>query len=159
MRNAPNIPPLAGDIKCTDCQDSPTYTWKSVRIRKSEITERLRGRYPRFKELGPIDRVEVGARTQGGRPLLLVLRDAQGKSLSLEIENFRLTVDPSGRELMSGYFNPVDEGDVIAFVDGRGFGHGVGMCQYGAEGKARRGMKAGGILTAYYPTSGLTRAY
>jgi len=44
-------------------------------------------------------------------------------------------------------------------VEGRGFGHGVGMCQYGAEGQARRGRRAGGILNYYYPGSKLVRVY
>ncbi|MDP8960047.1 MAG: SpoIID/LytB domain-containing protein [Actinomycetota bacterium] len=35
-------------------------------------------------------------------------------------------------------------------VDGRGFGHGVGMSQYGAKGKAEAGMAYGDILAAYY---------
>ncbi len=34
---------------------------------------------------------------------------------------------------------------------GRGFGHGVGMCQTGAIGMARRGFTAGQILAHYYP--------
>ena len=42
-------------------------------------------------------------------------------------------------------------------VDGRGFGHGVGMSQYGALGKAEAGFTAEEILAAYYggirPTS------
>lgn len=35
-------------------------------------------------------------------------------------------------------------------VTGRGWGHGVGMVQWGAYGKARRGMSAAQILAAYY---------
>jgi len=34
---------------------------------------------------------------------------------------------------------------------GRGFGHGVGMCQTGAIGMSRRGFSAGQILAHYYP--------
>ena len=37
-----------------------------------------------------------------------------------------------------------------AMVQGWGFGHGVGMSQYGALGKALRGMDAGSILASYY---------
>ena len=36
----------------------------------------------------------------------------------------------------------VPSGDGWAFVSGRGWGHGVGMCQYGAEGMARLGSDA-----------------
>jgi stage II sporulation protein D len=35
-------------------------------------------------------------------------------------------------------------------IDGRGWGHGIGLSQYGALGKALRGMKAPDILAAYY---------
>ena len=35
-------------------------------------------------------------------------------------------------------------------VTGRGWGHGVGMVQWGAYGKARRGLSAAEILASYY---------
>jgi stage II sporulation protein D len=37
-----------------------------------------------------------------------------------------------------------------AIVSGRGWGHGVGMVQWGAYGKAKRGFSASQILAAYY---------
>jgi stage II sporulation protein D len=36
-------------------------------------------------------------------------------------------------------------------LDGLGSGHGVGMCQWGAEGMARKGFKYRDILKHYYP--------
>jgi SpoIID/LytB domain protein len=38
----------------------------------------------------------------------------------------------------------------VAQLEGAGWGHGVGMSQYGAMGKALRGMKADAILAAYF---------
>jgi SpoIID/LytB domain protein len=38
----------------------------------------------------------------------------------------------------------------VALLDGAGWGHGVGMSQYGAMGKATRGMKADAILAIYF---------
>jgi stage II sporulation protein D len=43
-----------------------------------------------------------------------------------------------------------DDAGRVATLDGRGYGHGIGMSQWGAYGKALRGMKAGAILAAYY---------
>lgn len=40
--------------------------------------------------------------------------------------------------------------DGLVVIDGRGWGHGIGLSQYGALGKAVRGMKAPDILAAYY---------
>ncbi|KKK82502.1 hypothetical protein LCGC14_2802770, partial [marine sediment metagenome] len=52
-----------------------------------------------------------------------------------------------------------DAGDAILFDFGRGFGHGVGMCQWGARGKAVAGLGFEAILAAYYPDSKLFKAY
>ncbi len=43
-------------------------------------------------------------------------------------------------------------------IDGRGFGHGHGMSQYGAEGAAREGLSASEILAFYYPGTDAGRA-
>jgi stage II sporulation protein D len=40
---------------------------------------------------------------------------------------------------------------------GRGHGHNVGLCQWGAKGLAGRGFSAEGILKHYYPGCELTR--
>ena len=42
---------------------------------------------------------------------------------------------------------------------GRGWGHGVGMCQYGAYGLAKMGVKYDEIIKHYYTGVELTRAY
>src|SRR5690606_34209592 len=40
-------------------------------------------------------------------------------------------------------------GDVV--LTGRGYGHGIGMSQYGAKGRAEAGQSYATILAAYYP--------
>jgi stage II sporulation protein D len=42
---------------------------------------------------------------------------------------------------------------------GRGWGHGVGMCQYGAYGLGKMGVKYDAILKHYYTGIDLTKAY
>ncbi|MGD8499899.1 MAG: hypothetical protein PVJ86_04585, partial [Phycisphaerales bacterium] len=49
--------------------------------------------------------------------------------------------------------------DKWAFFSGRGWGHGVGMCQCGAQGMARDGKKAEQILSHYYPGSKIIGIY
>ena len=39
----------------------------------------------------------------------------------------------------------------VATLEGRGYGHGVGMCQWGAIGRARAGHDFRTILRTYYP--------
>jgi len=51
-------------------------------------------------------------------------------------------------------------GQVAAFTfTGRGWGHGVGMCQYGAYGLAKMGLKYDEILKHYYTGVDMTKAY
>jgi stage II sporulation protein D len=51
--------------------------------------------------------------------------------------------------LLSADFTAAIDGDTITFT-GRGAGHGVGLCQWGANGLAAAGRTAAEILTHYY---------
>jgi stage II sporulation protein D len=62
---------------------------------------------------------------------------------------------PSGEMLYSTYFSvdaDIRGGEVRSLaLDGGGNGHGIGMCQSGAIGRARAGQDFGTILATYYP--------
>lgn len=52
------------------------------------------------------------------------------------------------------------DGEVTRLVAaGAGSGHGVGMCQWGAIGRARAGQDHGRILETYYPGTRVDRIY
>jgi stage II sporulation protein D len=62
----------------------------------------------------------------------------------------------AGELLPSAYFSvsaePASGGSIARLViRGNGYGHGVGMCQWGAIGRARAGQSAREILRTYYP--------
>jgi stage II sporulation protein D len=153
------IPPLAGGVRCDYCRiaTGDAYRWGPVSITKRDLTEKLVARYPSLASLGPVDRVEVAARTRQGRPRQIRVIGTTGKADELIAEDFRLVV--GGRLMKSTDCRIEDAGGSVRFEDGRGFGHGVGLCQWGAEGQARLGRKAGEILKCYYPGMHLTRAY
>ena len=49
---------------------------------------------------------------------------------------------------------------VVSFIfTGRGWGHGVGMCQFGAYGLAKQGLNVEQILKTYYTGIELTKMY
>jgi len=52
-------------------------------------------------------------------------------------------------KLRSNYFDIIDEGEKVR-INTKGFGHGVGMSQYGAEALAKRGYSYDKILKHYY---------
>jgi stage II sporulation protein D len=47
----------------------------------------------------------------------------------------------------------------IHFIGGRGFGHGVGMCQWCAKGMAESGMDWHTMITTFYPGIEIQKAY
>lgn len=159
-RGAPDYSVLAGDVECAYCARSQFYRWPAVAISRRAVTRQLAMDYPRIAAIGLINRIEVTRRSPRGRPVMLTVYDSAGRGVSLDVEDFRLKVDPTGRRLLkSGFFRPSVRGDSIVFADGRGWGHGYGMCQYGAGGLAREGHSAEEILKHYYPGCHVARAY
>ncbi|HLG06825.1 MAG TPA: hypothetical protein VI383_11845, partial [Gemmatimonadales bacterium] len=73
---------------------------------------------------------------------------------------FRL---PDGGLLRSADFTVqlTRDGERIVQVtlEGAGAGHGVGLCQWGAIGRARAGVSYREILSAYFPGTELSQAY
>jgi stage II sporulation protein D len=49
------------------------------------------------------------------------------------------------------------DGGVVA--EGGGWGHGIGMCQVGAMGRARAGQNYRTILRTYYPGTEIRKVY
>ena len=156
----PSIPPLAGGVRCDYCQidnGKQVYRWGPVLISKKEIYDTLRSRDANVAALGGLQTIRVGSVSRHGRPRILTLVGTNGQTLDVVAYDFRLAL--GGYRLKSTDFVLVDRGDSMIFSEGKGFGHGVGLCQWGAEGQARLGRRASGILSYYYPGSSLRRAY
>jgi stage II sporulation protein D len=163
LQSGPDIPPLRGGQVCTDCSASPKYRWSPVRVPKWQVFDALRSRYDRAKKLADVNTLRVVERTGYGRVVWLDAVDRRGKHIRLRAADLRmallLTGQPSARKLYSMNCRILDDGDAFVFADGHGFGHGVGLCQWGCQGKASQGWSAERILEFYYPQSQLTKLY
>jgi stage II sporulation protein D len=154
-----DIGPLSGGVRCDYCRIAPgrSYRWGPVRLTTKEVRARLVSAYPALVSLGRIETVEVIERTSSGRPVRLRIKGATGKSHDILAERFRLAID--GNAIRSTDFKLHSVRGQVRFEDGRGFGHGLGLCQWGMQGQALQGKRAGEILRYYYPGSKLTRVY
>jgi stage II sporulation protein D len=76
--------------------------------------------------------------------------------LKVSAESFRHMVGAS--LLKSARFSAAVGAGVTVFR-GRGYGHGVGMCQWGAHGMARAGRNWQEILQEYYPGAGICKGW
>jgi len=155
--NDPDVPPLRGGVVCNDCYLSKFYRWGPVRIAKKELTKRIVARYPSTVSLGTIVGLRPKELTPDGRIVRIQLDGSTGRNETLIGEDFRLSV--GGHVLKSTNFVIETEADAFVFRNGKGFGHGVGLCQNGMETKARRGMDYKRILAFYYPTSKVKTLY
>jgi len=156
--------PLVG-VRCPYCRDvaKPKYFfWPVAKFDAAEVSEKLHRKYPKLKELGEITGITAVEHSEydGYRRLTKIkVSGATGRSDFLKAEDLRLTVDPSGRRLRSTVFEIGKSGNKWVFSLGRGFGHGVGMCQCGAQAMARQGKEAEQILSYYYPNSQIVGVY
>jgi stage II sporulation protein D len=160
IRNAQRTEPLEGGQICNDCAACSRYRWPAVRIRKPDILRALGARYDAARRLKRLDRIDVVSATPAGR-VVWVDVGGDGSPVRLRLEDIRLALLSDGpadaQRLNSMNCRMVDRGDAIEFTDGRGFGHGVGLCQWGAQGKALKGWSAEQILAFYYPGATLYR--
>ena len=149
--------PLTG-VSCPYCKDVAKpkfFFWPMVRFDKAVITNKLFQRYEKLRRLGNITDIEVADKTDYGdfsRLTMIKLTGPAGSDF-LRAEDFRLSIDSTGRKIRSACFQLTNLEDSWAFLEGRGWGHGVGMCQCGAEGMARQGKTVREILSYYYPGS------
>ena len=103
--------------------------------------------------LGVIQSIEPDGRSRSGRIQRLLIRHASGL-LTLEAKVFRHLV--GAEVLRSTNFTVLQNGTGFTFV-GKGWGHGVGMSQWGAKGMAELAFGYEEILRHYFPLSALHR--
>jgi len=146
----PDIQPLSG-AECTYCESSPAYSW-TVTFSKNDIRKKLLGRNIK---VGPIKKITILNADHTGRATDLEIETASAKH-KIGAYRFRLAV--GSMKIKGTRMTITDAGDSVTF-SGKGFGHYLGMCQFGALGMAEAGYNAAEILSHYYPGSELTLLY
>ncbi len=138
-----SLAPLKG-VRCAYCRQSPHYFWKR-NIWLKEIQEKLNARgYP----LGLIEDISITSRDASERILVLVITDRSAKQITISGKDFREILGPNF--IRSNNYFVVMKGYYCDFF-GKGWGHGVGMCQWGAQGMSAQGLSYDKILEFYYP--------
>ena len=139
-----DIEPLKGERLCSFCLNSPHYYWKATMDLKT-IQKKLGGFY---KAKGDLKNIVVAERTSTGRVRTLGLEDEKGESFNISAKDFRSLLGPDF--IRSTNFSMILDQDRVIF-SGKGWGHGVGLCQWGAYGMSRQGYNYKQILEFYYP--------
>ncbi|MDD4004892.1 MAG: SpoIID/LytB domain-containing protein [Elusimicrobiaceae bacterium] len=141
------IPPLRG-VSCGYCGFSKNYEWDVSLSARKLLT--FLASYGHKAER--IKRITVSDRNDAGRVSAFEFKTDED-DYTVKTSDLRKYFGASF--LRSSYIKKVyaHGGDFI--FEGRGYGHGVGMCQDGAKGLAERGYKYTLILRRYYPSARL----
>lgn len=132
------IKPLSGNT-CGYCKHAKTYTWKAT-LNKDTVQKFLE----KNNIKGTFKKIKIAKKFPSGRAKTLTVVTNKAKK-EISCNDFRIGV---GSTVMKSCFLTNING---LKLDGRGFGHGAGMCQEGAKGMALDGKKYKDILKRYYP--------
>ena len=143
-----DLPYLKG-VDC-ECQNILRSGLWEKRISTSVITHALKRLGYRMNDISDM---YIGILTPAGRVKEVSVRNA-GKTSIVSGETLRAAL---GNNVIPSLFFEVELAGTEAGFSGRGSGHGVGMCQWGAQEMAQRGYDFKSILLHYYPGTGFMR--
>lgn len=137
-----DTPPLKG-VACNFCQDSPHFKWHNV-LSLGEVKDAL---------------VKGGYQTGNIRDILILGRDKSDRITNLKIVNDKKDMKISAKDFRNTLGSNIIKStnfqvkvlnhDIV--FEGFGWGHGVGLCQWGAYFMAKQGYDYKQILEYYYP--------
>lgn len=148
---------LSSILKDYDLANGGGYRWHTT-VSSTEIEENLHKKFGR--DVGKVRDLEVTERGSSGRATRLKVYGTKdileiGKELMIR----RLLAPThlySSAITINRTSNQQKEGDIIFEIEGKGWGHGVGLCQIGAARMALEGHHFRSILSFYYPSSTLS---
>lgn len=146
----PDAAPPHQAVPCEFCQDAERYRWQ-VELTTGEFLEAV-GKLGRSR-LNAIKTIRTPTPPGEGRLPTFEVTDGPHTATFTALE---LRQQLSSGKLPGVQFALVRRLDRVA-VDGRGHGHGVGLCQWGARGQALAGRTWSQILRHYYPGAKLVR--
>lgn len=140
-------PYLARTKACTYCKTSKVYHW-DVTYPVSDLVQRLSSSLP---SLSKIVDITVSKRDAAGLAKTITIKDRK-KSYTMPVKKFRSLV----RGVKSFCFTITKHGTSV-HIKGRGYGHHMGLCQWGAREMVRQGYTFRQILSFYFPGASLMK--
>lgn len=170
--DGPDIAPLRGARRHDWCKQSKYFHWGPIRRDARTLARRMaawgRGAKHPVAALSAIRDIRITRTNKVDRPTQFAVTDHNGRQYQLDAEQMRFACNhgapgigavTSSQRLRSSHMQVQVSANVVTFHDGRGFGHGVGLCQWGTQSMAQHGYDANRILATYYPGAELRRLY
>jgi len=135
--------PYLRPAECRYCRTGPHYDWESV-IPVEEVSRKVQAAGLLTGDVVQVVPLEMD---ESGRSVKVELRDVSGETAVIRSNELRTLLGPD--TLRCTRFEVEIEAGGFRFR-GKGWGHGVGLCQEGACGMAKAGFRAVEILRKYY---------
>lgn len=149
------------------CDASNRFRWSATWTR-TQLLETLGATLREYTgaPIDPIARIGSFTLTRNRSERATIAFDANGERYVIRSDSIRWVLRlPGGVGMNSSLIERIesepDTGDDVSTLTvlGRGWGHGIGMCQVGALGRARSGQRYTEILRAYYTGTEIRRLY
>ncbi len=151
------------------CDISPRFRWtrEVPADRLDAAVARYLREYARVPSAGPghVRSISILGRTPSGRVASVEITTGRGGPYKLSGNDARFILRSANGEILNSPWFAIDtapsQGDRLSRVTlrGAGYGHGVGMCQWGAIGRARAGQDFRTILATYFPGTSVEPVY
>jgi stage II sporulation protein D len=145
------------------CSASKYFTWEETwsldRLSKI-LRSTVKKHYPEETFTGVLEDITVYSRFGCGRIKACTLKGSDG-SVACGGDKLRFVLrrkSASGSILRSANFSVAKNGPDEFVLKGRGYGHGVGLCQMGAIGRATAGQSFLQILAVYFKNTEIRKA-
>ncbi len=147
--NMQKHPSLRG-VVCDFCRGTRHFRWDS-QISSADLASRLsKAGY----SITSIQSLRLEDYDSGGRASTVVIRDIKGEKV-LRAGDFRYLAGPN--IIRSTLITKIEKKGGMYYFRGRGWGHGIGLCQYGARRLGELGYNHRQILSLYYPDAQITQ--
>jgi len=137
------------------CRISPRFEWKEI-FSGENLIKRLKKSSLIDSDEYKFENLFINSRFPSGRvnELVFELSDKQGikKEISVFGNNIRSVIGTAdAKNILRSTLFDISIWDDEVEIRGRGFGHGVGLCQWGAISLSRNGWTCDEILNHYFP--------
>jgi stage II sporulation protein D len=135
------------------CQASPDHAWR-FDISREQLEKQLKASGVSLR--APLSGIRTSPAPESGRVAQVQLALDDGSACALTGDAFYRAWGHGGHwlQLKSTWFTVEKRGGTFHF-QGHGSGHGVGLCQWGARGRALAGATDREILYHYFPGTSL----
>ncbi len=147
--NFDKAPYLAREYACTYCKNCKIYNWQAT-YAITDLEHHIKKEISHVKK---IKNIQISKKDPAGTVQEVAIKSV-GSSISLSGKKLYSLL----KEIKSFCFSVSKQPGSVIF-HGRGYGHHLGLCQWGARQMVRDGWDYKRILQFYYPTTNFMKLY